>query len=924
MFGKRIAQKIWLGYAIPLAVLVVAGLLVPAALSAILARVSRGYESNAQLVTTIREMEYAVLESQSHLRGYALYRNDESSRTYFRRQYARSRARYEQLRQAARTLAAGDADLLLLLIYAERAYRGWQRNIAAPQLLDQPISLRGSTQQQKFERVGDSFEQLIKAATLRRDRQARRAEAASRVRQAMALLGPAVALILALLIGRSISLGVTRPLESLTRATEVIERGQQPGLFLDDEDASDSDDEIGELKRSFAHMARTIGQREAVLRAQNEALGALNRRVEAVLNSTNDGIVMLDRGGGFSVVNQRFADLFDIDAETLLDQTFAQAGPLLLSRFQDKDTVRDRLRQLLPDPDAVTDETYEIIEPERRVLRVYSAPVRGETPSGGGAAELLGRIFVFRDVTRETAVDRMKTEFISVVSHELRTPLTAIRGYVELMLAGQTGAINELQQEFLTIVESSTTRLTALINDMLDISRIESGRVEVRRDRVDYAKVVHEAVATLAREAEAKQIALSAQVPHDLPPVSGDADRIAQVLMNLLSNGIKYTPQGGRVTVRVDPAETFLTTCIEDTGIGIALEDQPRLFQKFFRADNSTTREASGTGLGLAITKAIIEKLGGAIWVQSEPGEGSSFFFTLPAAGVALSAGGDTATSTRGAGLVLCVDDDPTIVRLLSHQMERRGFRTVAATDGREALRQARELSPDAITLDIMMPGMDGFAVLRKLKTDEATREIPVILLSVLANDRPSRVPEAFAFLKKPIDETQLAAVVRAAVAQRHERATVLVVGSNDHIAACLRERFGDQARVVTAATLDEARAGAEETPPVLVLLDPASAAANATGLMAFLHERHAIAQVPFVVVTEEEVCGDGVIHMTPLCQGPLSLEQLAGEVGKLLEKDEFEISPPQRAPHDDSKESSRADSAVVAGSGWRALHDEI
>ncbi len=347
----------------------------------------------------------------------------------------------------------------------------------------------------------------------------------------------------------------------------------------------------------------------------------------AVLNATNDGIVMLDRGGGFSLVNQRFADLFGLESDVLLDQTFEQAGPLFLARFKDARAVRARMRELLPDPEATADETYEIVEPEHRVLRLYSAPVRGE------AGDLLGRIFVFRDVTRETAVDRIKTEFTSVVSHELRTPLTAIQGYVDLMLGGQTGEINELQREFLTIVQGNTGRLTALITDMLDISRIESSRVGVRRDRVDYGKIVRETARTLAHEARAKDIALAAEVPPGLPPVTGDADRIAQVLMNLLSNAIKYTPPGGRVTVTVEPADTIVTTCVADTGIGISAQDQQRLFQKFFRADNSTTREAGGTGLGLAITKAILERLHGSIWAESEPGKGSRFFFTLPAAG---------------------------------------------------------------------------------------------------------------------------------------------------------------------------------------------------------------------------------------------------------------------------------------------------
>jgi signal transduction histidine kinase len=283
----------------------------------------------------------------------------------------------------------------------------------------------------------------------------------------------------------------------------------------------------------FAGWARTIGQREAVLRAQNEAVGALNRRVEAVLNTTNDAIMMLDRGGGFSVVNARFAQLFGIEPDVLLDHTFSQAGPLLLSRFRDKDAVRRLFSEVISDPDAVCDETLDIIDPIQRTLRFYSAPVRGSEDSN-----LLGRIFVFRDVTRESAVDRMKTEFVSTVSHELRTPLTAIKGYVDLMVSGQTGPVSEIQQEFLGLVQASTRRLSALINDMLDVSRIESGRIALRQESVDYVPLVQQTVRMMQNEAEKKQITVSVEIVGAdsadnviLPPVIGDSDRITQVLV---------------------------------------------------------------------------------------------------------------------------------------------------------------------------------------------------------------------------------------------------------------------------------------------------------------------------------------------------------------------------------------------------------
>jgi signal transduction histidine kinase len=202
----------------------------------------------------------------------------------------------------------------------------------------------------------------------------------------------------------------------------------------------------------------------------------------------------------------------------------------------------------------------------------------------------------------------MKTEFVSTVSHELRTPLTAIKGYVDLIVSGQTGPVSELQQEFLALVQVSTRRLSALINDMLDVSRIESGRIALRQESVDYVPLIHQTARMMQNEAEQKQITLSVDIAIAdpiasdgeavLPPVIGDSDRITQVLVNLISNGIKYTPAGGIVTLTVQYENDFVTTCVADTGIGISREDQSKLFQKFFRADNSTTREVGGTGLG--------------------------------------------------------------------------------------------------------------------------------------------------------------------------------------------------------------------------------------------------------------------------------------------------------------------------------------
>ncbi len=922
MFHQRIAHKIWLGYFIPLAVLLVAGVLVPSALSAILSRATREYQVSSEFVDKVEALERAAMFSQNYLRGYVLI-GDDDSRTQFQTSVHEYRALRRDVEERARRLRRAQL-LQAVLANIHEDYETWLTTIARPQILRRSEARSGDLArrgQPLFRRIRSRLNRLHGIATRQRDQRMEHSLAAERIRRIMTIVGPGLALLLALLIGRSISLGVTRPLEALNRATEALEKGHSSRLL---ELEAAPDDEIGDLQRSFERMARTIGQREAILRAQNETLGALNRRVEAVLNATNDGILMFNRGGGISVFNEKAAALFGVDADVVMDQTFEQAGPLLFARFQKPHDVRDHLRALLSDPEAVTDTNYELVEPQWRVLRVYSAPVRGETDSGQGSGDVLGRIVVLRDITREATVDRMKTEFISVVSHELRTPLTAIKGYVDLILGGQTGPLGDLQREFLGIVQNSTTRLSALINDMLDISRIESGRVEVRREPVDYAKVARDAASVLANQAEEKRIELSLNIAPDLPHVSGDSDRISQILINLLSNAIKYTPHGGSVTVKIEAGQTFVTTCIADTGIGITPEDQQRLFQKFFRADNSTTREAGGTGLGLAITRALVEKLNGVIWVESEVGKGSRFYFTLPTVAdstrpaapdstqeiaspssppvgpqgelAAPLADREAPRTARPSGLIMCVDDDPAIVTLLTHQLGKRGFGTVGATSGAEALRRARDLKPDAITLDLMMPGIDGFTVLRKLKADPQTRAIPVVLVSALSGDGSRHeLSDAFAFLRKPVEEAHLTDTLQAALASWRQPPTVLVAG-DDCLAASLREHLkgkNDAARVLVAASRDEAEKQVAETPPDLVVVDVAATDGDAAGIIAALRAHPATAGAHFLMVTDEEILGDGVVEVAPLGTGPVGIDHLADLVGKLLTKHESTIPPP-------------------------------
>jgi signal transduction histidine kinase len=253
--------------------------------------------------------------------------------------------------------------------------------------------------------------------------------------------------------------------------------------------------------------------------------------------------------------------------------------------------------------------------------------------------DFLGTVSIFRDITHEVEVDRLKSEFVATVSHELRTPMTSIRGYVDVLLMGAAGALNENQSHFLSIVKGNTERLNILVNDLLDISRIESGRVTLSPQALDLREVAEDVIGDILRRSqeENKPVALSLEAPKKLPPVYGDSERVRQILTNLVDNAYHYTPENGTITVHLHPLNGGHEVQVDvvDNGVGISLSDQARVFERFYRGEHPLVLATPGTGLGLSIVKEVVEMHKGRIWLTSSgvPGEGSTFSFTLPVYG---------------------------------------------------------------------------------------------------------------------------------------------------------------------------------------------------------------------------------------------------------------------------------------------------
>jgi CheY-like chemotaxis protein/two-component sensor histidine kinase len=324
---------------------------------------------------------------------------------------------------------------------------------------------------------------------------------------------------------------------------------------------------------------------------------------------------------------------------------------------------------------------------------------------------------------------------------------------VDLLIAGEVGGVTPEQQEFLDIVKTNVDRLVELINDLLDISRIEAGRIELKRKALDINHLIQQVANTLRPQIRAKQQQLTLDLADDTPPVWGDRDRVIQVLTNLFSNASKYTPAGGSITVAARNLGERVRVDVQDTGIGLAPEDQAQLFTKFFRAKDRVTQEVGGTGLGLSITRSLVEMHGGEISVKSAPGKGSTFSFTLPLTQQAVEKE-ETPTAQPGKR-ILVVDDEPDIANLIRRYLEHVGYRVLIAHNGGDALRLAQSERPDLITLDIILPDSDGFTVLEWLKGNPETRAIPVILLSIMLDEKQGRLLGAVDYLTKPVNEKE-------------------------------------------------------------------------------------------------------------------------------------------------------------------------
>jgi signal transduction histidine kinase/ActR/RegA family two-component response regulator/HAMP domain-containing protein len=556
-----------------------------------------------------------------------------------------------------------------------------------------------------------------------------RATARSDSRRAVVMIAIAglLALLAALALVTALVSSMRRPLDALVEATRALAAGD-----LERRVEPSGPRELRELSVSFNTMGEELAEAQRRIEEQRQ-------RLAVTIESLGDALIVTEPGSTrIATVNPRAAELVpELEAGGTVDGSESPLPPL----------------------DAALG-SEALVEHHGRALSVTAATL-------GGAG---GVVWTVRDMSERARLERAKSDFVATASHELRSPLTSIKGFVELLERSPEN-MSERQREFVEIILRSTDRLVELVNDLLDVARIEADRVEIHPRPIDIGEAVREIVELMGPRIADKHQQLLTYVAPTLPLALADAGRVRQILANLVTNAHLYTEEGGRIHVGVEPDRAWIQITVEDNGVGMTEEQTARVFERFYRIRDGS-QASPGSGLGLSIVKSLVDLHHGEIEVDSHPARGTRFRVLLPAAGPAGGPDADQWLEVIRGRRVLVVDDERDIAELIAGQLKPLDVSVTIATSGEEALSLLRAEHFDAVTLDILMPGMDGFEVLREIRGDPELRATPIVFVSVFSGRRELAGEWA---VSKPIDADELLEVLGAAV--RAGRSRVLVVG---------------------------------------------------------------------------------------------------------------------------------------------------
>jgi signal transduction histidine kinase/DNA-binding response OmpR family regulator len=564
------------------------------------------------------------------------------------------------------------------------------------------------------------------------------------------------------------------------------------------------------------------------------------------LEHCENAIVLTDPSLRAWYANEAFAAL---SGRTMCSAAGTTIVDALAHRIADGETFARSLHELTLHVEQEAAGEITRLGTPARTFEWRSVPLRGIDGS------VSGRGFLFHDRSQARELAGLKGDFLSTVAHELRTPLTSVKGSLQLVL-GKSTALSPIDCELLNISLKNADRLIRLINDLLDISRLELGKIELTFTKVPTASLVEEAVAGLRAYAGAREITIGCEIVADVPALEGDRDRLIQVLTNLISNAVKFSPARGHVLVRAARLGDEVAITVRDWGIGIRTVDQSRLFQRFQRLDPGHSDEP-GTGLGLAISKAIVDRHGGRITLTSGENAGSTFTIMVPAVKETPVPSSDRRKRDASAGgppTILLIDDDQNLGATLERAWHDR-YRLLRVERGIEALDTARQARPDLVLLDVVLPDLSGYDVLRILRTTVATSAIPVIMLTVQPERALATNLGAVDVVGKPLDLDRLTYAVEHALQERHtDTGLCIAVGPcnarREELIATLRSHGHTVLEAHDA--LDLLRCADDHVPDVAVVgLDPTSDGPERT--LTLLRNHPSTRSLPVVLLSERQ-----------------------------------------------------------------------
>ncbi|KOP22963.1 transcriptional regulator [Hapalosiphon sp. MRB220] len=690
---------------------------------------------------------------------------------------------------------------------------------------------------------------------------------------------------------------------SLRRMREIYQTGntqtqtqintrlrQQTTIEQELRQAKDELEPTVELTKINEQLQSELNERQ---RAQEELRNS-QAMFAGIVAIADDAIISIDSSQKITLFNQGAEKIFGYTSQEVLGQPldlllpsqYTQAHRQHVADFGKSPKVARRMG-------------------ERR--EIYGRRKDGtEFPAEASISKLkLGQEIVYtvylQDISDRKQVERMKDEFVSVVSHELRTPLTSIHGSLGMLASGLIKPDSEQGKRLLQIAVDSTERLVRLINDILDIERIESGKVKMEKQTCNVADLIAEAINVIQPLANKAEVTLS--VSSLSQQLWADPDRIVQTLTNLLSNAIKFSTAGSTVWLSAElrngeedagtrgctdavnqedagtrgctdavntdeilsasprlpfsasfSSPTILFT-IRDTGRGIPSNKLESIFERFQQVDSSDSRNHEGTGLGLAICKSIVEQHGGQIWVDSQLGEGSTFYFTIPVLQVSQMGELEDHDSDH-VSLVLVCDDDPNIRNELQTLLEKRHYRVVTVANGEEAIATASAQHPDVILLDLLMPGMNGWETMAVLKQRVDTQDIPIIICSVCTPSNNNKLNQDFVdWVSKPLEESLLFESLRQALTNSAKQICVLLVEDDPDLAEVLQTRFKlHDINIVHAKTGKEAIRLSQKVKPDLLILDLILPEGDGFTVVEWLQQHNQLCQIPLMIYSAKEL----------------------------------------------------------------------